>query len=162
MFNKVATSKMLQPGRPARSVNASANDNRRNVRPSISARARAPRLVCRWSLSPSTGRPVCRWELDNVAEPSSPWRDASLGSLPFHKTVFQRSYPKETVGATLHDPGRLSGADAGRRVHIWSSVRKVLHARHSPMRSSDLPDPAPSHRERFALGLVANDLQLEQ
>ena len=70
MFNKVAQFKMLPPGRPARTVLAPANDNRRGARPGILQRTRAPRLVCRWSLAPDTGRPVCRWELDATDEPS--------------------------------------------------------------------------------------------
>jgi hypothetical protein len=78
MFNKAAKFKMLPPGRPARSENAPANDNRRNARPCASPRNRAPRLICRWSLSPDTGRPICRWELDNVDEPSPRLR--GLGS----------------------------------------------------------------------------------
>jgi hypothetical protein len=70
MFNKVAKFKMLPPRRPARSVTAPANDNRRNAEPCASDRARAQQLVCRWSLSPDTGRPICRWELDTTDVPS--------------------------------------------------------------------------------------------
>ena len=71
MFNKVAKFKILPPGRPARSVLAPANDNRRNGRPAALHRNGAPRLLCRWSLSPDTGRPVCRWEQDTADEPSA-------------------------------------------------------------------------------------------
>lgn len=70
MFDKVSKLKMLPPGRPARGVDAPANDNRRNARPGALQRRRTARLVCRWSLSPDTGRPVCRWELDNADDPS--------------------------------------------------------------------------------------------
>jgi hypothetical protein len=70
MFNKVAQFKVLPAGRPARHELAPANDNRRNGRPCASRRNRAPRPVCRWSLSQDTGRPVCRWELDTTDEPS--------------------------------------------------------------------------------------------
>ena len=77
MFNKVANFRML-PTRPAApGVNAPANDNRRNGRPCASRRARAPRLICRWSLSATTGRPVCRWELDNADEPNPRLRQPS-------------------------------------------------------------------------------------
>jgi len=66
MFNKVTKFKMHPPGRPARGVNTAANDNRRNARPGAVQRNRAPRFICRWSLSPDTGRPICRWELDTA------------------------------------------------------------------------------------------------
>lgn len=89
MFNKVATFRMLAARRPARSVNAAANDNVRNR----AARwTRAPRLVCRWELSPGTGRPVCRWELDTTDEPGPRLSVLSLRGRPFHKTVSQPSY----------------------------------------------------------------------
>ena len=102
MFNKVANFRML-PTRPAApGVNAPANDNRRNGRPCASRRARAPRLICRWSLSATTGRPVCRWELDNADEPNPRLRGAWRDSGRFHKTVFQLSYQGEAVGAALH------------------------------------------------------------
>jgi len=80
MFNKLATFKMLPPGRPARCVKAPANDNRRSARPSTSQRSRIPPLACRWSLSPDTGRPVCRWELDKTDEPSPRLRRARFGA----------------------------------------------------------------------------------
>jgi hypothetical protein len=70
MFNKVATFKMLPPARSASNAIAPANDNRRNARAGGVQRSRAPRLVCRWSLSESTGRPVCRWELEQADDPS--------------------------------------------------------------------------------------------
>ena len=70
MFNKVAAFKMLPSGRAARSVIAAANDNRRDARSCASQRIRTPRLVCRWSLSPDTGRPVSHWELETPDEPS--------------------------------------------------------------------------------------------
>ena len=82
MFNKVAAFKMLQSGRPARNVMAPANDNRRDARPCILQRNRTPRLICRWSLSPDTGRPVSRWELDRSDEPSPRLRAAPSPAAP--------------------------------------------------------------------------------
>ncbi len=70
MFNKAAKFKMLPPGRPARSVTTAANDNRRDAHPRALPRNRAPRPICRWTLSPDTGRPVCHWEPDMTDEPS--------------------------------------------------------------------------------------------
>ena len=65
MFNKAAEFKTFRTARPAAGVKLPANDNGRDiVRP-----ARRPRLVCRWSLSQMTGRPVCRWEADRADEP---------------------------------------------------------------------------------------------
>jgi hypothetical protein len=101
MFNKVAAFRMLPPRRPAPSVSAPANDNRRNAPACASERTRSPRLVCRWSLAENTGRPVCRWELDNADEPNPPLRDGSQHSRPIHKTVFQLSYQGETAGAAF-------------------------------------------------------------
>lgn len=148
MFNKVATFRMLPIRRSALGVSAPANDNRRNSPVGIVRRTRAPRLVCRWSLSPRTGRPVCCWEVDNDA-PGPQARDAQPNGSPFHKTVVQLSYQGAAAGTALREPGDVSGANA-----------PVLHARHWTMRSSSPPDPASSHRKRFALGLVANSLQL--
>ncbi|HLG80360.1 MAG TPA: hypothetical protein VKY22_05045 [Bradyrhizobium sp.] len=164
MFNKVATFRMLAPRRTAPGVNAPANDNRRNPRPCLPQRIAAPRLVCRWELSASTGRPVCHWELDKTDEPGPRSREASLRDGPLHKTVFQPSYQvREAAGAASFDPGRVLGPDApSSDGHGRPTARKVLHARHSTMRSSTSVGPAPSHRERLAIGLVANDLQLRE
>ena len=92
MFNRIATFNVLPPRRPVPGLNAPANDNRRNACTGASWRAHAPRLVCRWSLSPDTGRPVCHWELDHADEPSPRSRNASGPGQAFHKTVFQPSY----------------------------------------------------------------------
>ncbi len=92
MFNKVAAFRMLPSGRPARSGIAPANDNRRDARPCIVQRNRMPRLICRWSLSPDTGRPVSRWELERSDEPSprlraapSPAAPSRLSLMPYGK-----------------------------------------------------------------------------
>ena len=161
MFNKVAKFRTLPPRRPAPGVKAPANDNLRNARPCGMRRQSAPRLVCRWELSPSTGRPVCRWELDKADEPNPRLRDGSQQGRPFHKTVFQLSYQGEAAGTALRDAGRGSPAHAPIRNSLGRpNLHKVLHARHWTMRFSSLPEPASSHREWFAIGLVANDLQL--
>jgi len=82
MFNKVAAFKMLPLGRPARSMIAPANDNRRNARPCVVPRTRMPRPICRWSLSPDTGRPISRWEFDALDEPSPLLRLGSRQAAP--------------------------------------------------------------------------------
>jgi hypothetical protein len=102
MFNKVATFKMLPPGRSTRSTTAPANDNRRNTAPCALQRNRAPRLVCRWSLSESTGRPVCRWELDEADEPSP-------------RSVARNRAPR-VRGGLHHVLAADSEADAGQQV----------------------------------------------
>lgn len=106
MFKKVATFKMLPPGRPAWSVNAPANDNRRNASPCAAQHTRAPRPICCWSLSPSTGRPVCRWELDNADEPHPRLPGVGLRAS-FHKTVFQLPYQGEAAGAAARCRSRV-------------------------------------------------------
>ena len=125
MFNKVAKFKMLPPGRSAPGMSAPVNDNCRNARPCAPQRGRTPRLVCRWSLSPSTGRPVCRWELDNTNEPNPGLSDASRHGRAIHKTVFQLSYQEEAVRIASAVAGDVQAANAP-PLHS----RKVLHARH--------------------------------
>jgi hypothetical protein len=161
MFNKATNFRMLPSGHTAPGTKAPANDNRRNAHTGASRRPRAPLLVCRWSLSPSTGRPVCRWELDKADEPSPPTRKALRRDRPLHKTVFQPSYQDEAAGAGLRGTGCASDTHAlVGHTDECSRVDGVLHARHWTMRLSASPGPAPSQRERFALSLVANDLQL--
>jgi hypothetical protein len=154
MFNKATNFRMLPPGHTAPGMNAPANDNRRNTHAGASRRPRAPRLVCRWSLSPSTGRPVCRWELDKADEPSPPSRKALRRDRPFHKTVFQLPYQDEGAGTALHSAGRALDA------HALVPYRRMLARSRSvastslAMRLSASPGPAPFHRERFAINLL--------
>jgi hypothetical protein len=161
MFNKATNFRMLPSGHTAPGMNAPANDNRRNAHTGASRRPRAARLVCRWSLSPSTGRPVCHWELDKADEPSPPSRKALRHDRPFHKTVFQLPYQDEAAGTALHSTGCASDTHAlVGHTDGCSRVRGVLHARHWTMRLTASPGPAPFHCERFAISLAANDLQL--
>ena len=83
MFNKVATFRMLPPRRPAPGVNAPANDNRRNARAGTSGRARAPRLVCRWSLIGS--ELICHWEAESDGD------SRETGGRPRKQLVYARS-----------------------------------------------------------------------
>jgi len=130
MFNKVATFRMLAPRRAAPGVNAPANDNRRNARPRPQQQIAAPRLVCRWELSASTGRPVCHWELDKTDEPGPRSREASPRDRPLHKIVFQLSYQR-TAEAALPVVRHMQAANAPLRdTQVLSNSCKVLHARH--------------------------------
>jgi hypothetical protein len=161
MFTKVATFRMLPPRRPAPAMSAPANDNRRNAQACASGRTRAPRLVCRWSLSENTGQPVCHWELDNADEPNPRWHDGSQRRRPIHKSVFQLSYQGEAAGAPFARHPTARGCERAARGGEDANLRRVLHARHSTMRSNASPDPAPSQCAWFGISLVANYLQLE-
>ncbi len=136
MFSKIAKFRMLPAWRPAPDAIAPANDNRPGVRQAKTRRARAARLICRWSLTDGADRPTCRWELEQPDEPNPSMPGAPPSARLFHKhvghkSVFRQAYQGRPVGDAARDAGfvpdpKVRSHDA--KLHSANSV--MLHARH--------------------------------
>lgn len=95
MFSKVENFRVFPSRRAAPAVIAPANDNRVGARQSGAQHRRSPRLICRWSEIAGTKRLACRWEFENLDQPSLS-RDP-LPGFAFHKTVFELSYRRRLL-----------------------------------------------------------------
>jgi hypothetical protein len=130
MFEKVTKFRMLPSRRPTSDVIVPANDNRRVVLHDAARRARAPRLICRWSLAEDTNRPTCRWELDSADEPKRSLQRAQLLEQGVHKTVLQLSYLRKPLAAAARTDLASDKRASSRTMMRQTKQSAVLHARH--------------------------------
>lgn len=131
MFEKVTKFRILPSRRAALDAIVPANDNRRVAGQGAARPARAPRLICRWSLAEGTNRPTCRWEFDGTDEPNPSLQRAPLIEQGVHKTVLQPSYPRKPLATAVRNLDFASESHASSRtMERHAKYRSVLHARH--------------------------------
>jgi hypothetical protein len=128
MFNKIAKFRLPVTPRPMPGAIVPANDNRRGGR-SAPRRARAPRLICRWSLPEGASRPVCRWQLERAEEPIPSLPSRSAQGSPIHKTVVRLSRQSKPVKAA-RDPVETFDARAASVGHGFAIEWGVVCCTH--------------------------------